>query len=120
MIDITVKIGGEAGFGIMTTGLLLGKIATRSGYHAFEYSEYPSLIRGGHNVIEVRISDEKVFSQQKTVDLLVCLNLETFNLHAGEVKEGGVIVYDADRIPENKLIKPQKKLSYVHIPFVKI
>src|SRR3972149_1565313 len=103
MIDITVKIGGEAGFGIMTTGLLLGKIATRSGYHAFEYSEYPSLIRGGHNVIEVRISDEKVYSQQKQVDILLCLNLETFNLHAEEVKEAGVIVYDADRIPENKL-----------------
>ena len=31
MIDFTVKIGGEAGFGIMTTGLFLGKIATRSG-----------------------------------------------------------------------------------------
>ena len=30
MIDFTLKIGGEAGFGIMTTGLLMGKIATRS------------------------------------------------------------------------------------------
>lgn len=119
MLDITVKIGGEAGFGIMTTGLLLGKIAIRSGFHAFEYSEYPSLIRGGHNIIEVRIADEEVYSQERAVDLLVCLNLETFNLHAGEVKEGGVIVYDADRIPEDKLKKPQKNLSYVHVPFVK-
>ena len=120
MLDITVKIGGEAGFGIMTTGLLMGKIATRSGYHAFEYSEYPSLIRGGHNVIEVRFGDEKIWSQQKKVDVLVCLNLETFNLHAGEVKEGGVIVYDADRIPEAKLNKPKTNISYVHVPFVKI
>src|SRR3989344_658762 len=112
MLDITVKIGGEAGFGIMTTGLLMGKIATRSGYHAFEYAEYPSLIRGGHNVIEIRISDEKIYSQQKTVDVLVCLNLETFNLHAHEVREGGVVVYDADRIPEDKLKKPEKKLIY--------
>ena len=120
MLDITVKIGGEAGFGIMTTGLLLGKIATRSGYNAFEYAEYPSLIRGGHNVIEVRISDEKIYSQQKNVDILVCLNLETFNSHAHEVKEGGVIIYDADRIPENKLNKPATYLFYVHVPFVKI
>src|SRR3989344_9426861 len=120
MIDITVKIGGEAGFGIMTTGLLLGKIATRSGYHAFEYAEYPSLIRGGHNVIEVRIADEEVFSQAKSVDVLVCLNLETFNAHVNEVKEGGVVVYDADRIPDDKLKKPQTNLSYVHVPFIKI
>ena len=67
MIDITVKIGGEAGFGIMTTGLLLGKIATRSGYNAFEYAEYPSLIRGGHNVIEVRISSEEIFSSKRAL-----------------------------------------------------
>ncbi|OGF99052.1 hypothetical protein A2153_01160 [Candidatus Gottesmanbacteria bacterium RBG_16_38_7b] len=120
MIDITVKIGGEAGFGIMTTGLLLGKIATRSGYHAFEYSEYPSLIRGGHNVIEVRISDEKVYSQQKQVDILLCLNLETFNKHASEVKEGGIIVYDTEKIPESKLNKPDVNLTYVHVPFVSI
>lgn len=120
MIDVTIKIGGEAGFGIMTIGLLLGKIATRSGYHSFEYAEYPSLIRGGHNVIEVRISDTEIFSQQKQVDVLVCLNLETFNLHSHEVKEGGVIVYDADRIPEDKLKKPQTNLTYVHVPFVKI
>lgn len=104
----------------MTTGLILGKIATRSGYHAFEYSEYPSLIRGGHNVIEIRISDEEVYSQAKTVDILVCLNLDTYNLHSGEVKEGGVIVYDADRIPQDKLKKSDKKLSYVHVPFMKI
>src|SRR3990170_8149456 len=120
MTDITVKIGGEAGFGIMTTGLLLGKISTRSGYHAFEYSEYPSLIRGGHNVIEVRISDEEVYSQQKKVDVLLCLNLETFNKHAAEVKEGGIIVYDAEKIPPEKLPKPNTKLTYVHVPFVRI
>src|SRR3990167_4375297 len=109
MVDITVKIGGEAGFGIMTTGLLLGKIATRSGYHAFEYSEYPSLIRGGHNVIEVRISDEEVFSQQKNVDILLCLNLDTFKKHAHEVNDGGIIVFDGEKIPENKLEKPDRK-----------
>src|SRR3989338_9793801 len=120
MIDITVKIGGEAGFGIMTTGMILGKIATRSGYHAFEYSEYPSLIRGGHNVIEVRISDEKVFSQEKQVDVLVCLNLDTFNTHASEVKEGGMVIYDSEKIPEEKLKKPSTPVTYLHIPFVRL
>ncbi|KKS96445.1 MAG: pyruvate flavodoxin/ferredoxin oxidoreductase domain-containing protein, 2-oxoglutarate ferredoxin oxidoreductase subunit alpha [Candidatus Gottesmanbacteria bacterium GW2011_GWA2_43_14] len=120
MIDFTVKIGGEAGFGIMTTGLFLGKIATRSGYHAFEYSEYPSLIRGGHNVIEVRISDALVHSQTSEVDVLLCLNKETFDLHAGEVREGGVIVFDNEKTDESLLKKPDRRISYVHIPFTRI
>ncbi len=109
MIDFTVKIGGEAGFGIMTTGLLLGKLATRSGYHAFEYAEYPSLIRGGHNVIEVRISDEKVYSQEKKVDILVCLNEETFDFHKDEVKETGLVIVERDKINTVD--------SFVNIPF---
>ena len=120
MVDITVKIGGEAGFGIMTTGLLLGKIATRSGYHAFEYSEYPSLIRGGHNVIEVRISDSEIYSQKSKVDILLCLNLETFNLHASEVKDGGVIVYDEEKIAQDKIKKTAGNISFVHVPFNRI
>jgi len=125
MTDFTVKIGGEAGFGIMTTGLLFGKLATRSGYHAFEYAEYPSLIRGGHNVVEVRVSNNKVYSQEKKVDILVCLNRETFNLHKDEVKKGGLIIMDFDKeeieissgfvnIPFGKMLKE------VSLPFVMI
>ncbi len=120
MIDITVKIGGEAGFGIMTTGLLMGKIATRSGYHAFEYPEYPSLIRGGHNVIEIRISDEDVFSQEKKVDVLVCLNEETFKLHKSEVKEGGIIVMDTEKIDKTILATETPNISLIHLPFAQI
>ena len=120
MTDITVKIGGEAGFGIMTTGLLMGKIATRSGYHAFEYPEYPSLIRGGHNVVEIRISDEAVFSQEKQVDVLVCLNEETLNLHKDEVKGGGIIILDQEKIDKTKLITTNKNVTFIHLPFAQI
>ncbi len=118
MTDITVKIGGEAGFGIMTTGLLLGKIATRSGYHAFEYSEYPSLIRGGHNVIEVRISDEKVYSEEYLADILVCLNEETYNLHKHEIKKSGLILYDKEKFSINEV--ESGDLTFINLPLSKI
>jgi 2-oxoglutarate/2-oxoacid ferredoxin oxidoreductase subunit alpha len=120
MINMTVKIGGEAGFGIMTTGIFLGKIATRSGYFAFEYSEYPSLIRGGHNVVEVRICDEPVYSQEKKVDVLMCLNKETFLLHKNELKDGAVVVYDQDKIDINAEKIIDKNITYVHLPFAQI
>ncbi len=104
----------------MTTGLLMGKIATRSGYHAFEYPEYPSLIRGGHNVIEIRISDEEVYSQEKKVDVLVCLNVETFNLHNKEVKEGGIIIIDSEKIDKTILAIETPNISLIHLPFAQI
>ncbi|MCX6732835.1 MAG: 2-oxoacid:acceptor oxidoreductase family protein [Candidatus Roizmanbacteria bacterium] len=61
-MQYTWKIGGEAGFGIMTTGLLFSKIAARRGHYIFDFVEYPSLIRGGHNAYEVNVSDEPVSS----------------------------------------------------------
>lgn len=120
MIDVTVKIGGEAGFGIMTTGLLMGKIATRSGYSAFEYPEYPSLIRGGHNVAEIRISDEKVYSQEKKVDILVCLNEETLKFHKNEMKDDGVIIADHERVDKTHFDTLPKNVSLLHLPFAQI
>ncbi|MBI3379708.1 2-oxoacid:acceptor oxidoreductase subunit alpha [Candidatus Gottesmanbacteria bacterium] len=120
MTDVTVKIGGEAGFGIMTTGLLMGKIATRSGYHVFEYPEYPSLIRGGHNVVDIRISDEKVYSQKQKVDVLVCLNEETLKLHKDEIKIGGMIVIDNDKTDKSIIEKIPQNVTLVPLPFGQI
>jgi len=70
MSDFTWLIGGEAGFGIMTTGVVFSKITTRSGYHIFDYVEYPSLIRGGHNAYEVHVSDQDVSHLSPSIDIL--------------------------------------------------
>jgi len=88
------KIGGEAGFGIMTTGLLLSKLASRSGDYVFDYPEYPSLIRGGHNTYEVLIGDTQPASISEPIDLLVCLNEETFDLHKKRLSSKAIVLYD--------------------------
>lgn len=93
----TFKIGGEAGFGIMSSGSGFAKLATRSGYYIFDYAEYPSIIRGGHNVMQVTVSDEPVGAPYQSTDLLVALNQETLDLHAGELKAGAGVIYDAEK-----------------------
>lgn len=93
-MKFTWKIGGEAGFGIMTTGLLFSKIASRLGYEICDYIEYPSLVRGGHNAYEVCVSDEKVTALEKNIDILVCLNKETFEKHKKRLHKNSLIIYD--------------------------
>lgn len=88
------KIGGEAGFGIMTTGLTFCKLSTRSGYYIYEYTEYPSLIRGGHNTTEVHVSDSPIHSTKYEVDMLVCLNKDTYKLHKNRLHKDSIVVYD--------------------------
>lgn len=94
MVDIQWMIGGEAGYGIMTTGAMMSKIFTRLGLSVFDYVEYPSLIRGGHNAYYVRASDEEVFSQKRPVDILVALNRETIDKHKQELSPNALIIFD--------------------------
>jgi len=95
-MTFTWKIGGEAGFGIMTTGLLFSKIASRLGYYILDYVEYPSLIRGGHNAYEVCVSDKEVTALKKNIDVLVCLNEETFHKHKNRLTSQSLVLYDKE------------------------
>jgi len=114
MTDFTWLIGGEAGFGIMTTGVVFSKIATRSGYHIFDYVEYPSLIRGGHNAYEVHISEAPVSYLSPTIDILVCLNKETYEKHKNRLTSSSLVVLDQDEFEIGEDIKK------IIIPFKKI
>jgi 2-oxoglutarate ferredoxin oxidoreductase subunit alpha len=109
------KIGGEAGFGIMTTGIVLSRIATRSGYNIFNYPEYPSLIRGGHNTLEVVISEDPVTAPKWEVDMLVCLNKVTYDLHKHRLHKDSIVVFDPDEFTID-----DPTLIQVSVPFKKI
>jgi len=60
--NLNWKIAGEAGYGIKASGLMFAKACARGGLQIFDYSEYPSLIRGGHNNYQVNVSEEEVIS----------------------------------------------------------
>ena len=113
-MTFTWKIGGEAGFGIMTTGLLFSKIASRLGYYILDYVEYPSLIRGGHNAYEVCVSNREVTALKKNIDVLVCLNEETFHKHKNRLTSQSLVLYDKEEFDFtdnfNKVNVPLKKI----------
>jgi 2-oxoglutarate ferredoxin oxidoreductase subunit alpha len=56
--EIVWKIGGEAGYGILSTGRMFTELMKELGYYVFSITEYPSLIRGGHNTFTVRASKQ--------------------------------------------------------------
>jgi 2-oxoglutarate ferredoxin oxidoreductase subunit alpha len=96
--ELRVKIGGEAGFGIKAAGQTLARSFVALGLEVFDLTEYPSLIRGGHNTYTLRVSPTPISSHVEAVDVLVALNRETIDLHLGELVEGGAVIYD----PEDK------------------
>ncbi len=119
MVDIQWVIGGEAGYGIMTTGQMMAKIFTRLGMSVFDYVEYPSLIRGGHNAYYVRASDTQIYCQKKPVDILVALNRESIDKHKHELIPGSAVVYD----PNVTKVEPNEfspEILVVPVPFLEI
>lgn len=103
--DFTFKIGGEAGYGIMSSGLIFSKLAMRSGYFVFDTNEYPSLIRGGHNTYTVRVSEEEIHSQLLPVDFLVALNQAALDLHQKELSQRAAIIVNTDKVKISNSIK---------------
>ena len=97
MNDFIFKIAGEAGQGIASAGLILSKTALRSGHFVFASSEYPSLIRGGHNVFVARIAEEAIHSLRSDVDLLIALNQNAVDLHGKELSPGAVVILNSDK-----------------------
>lgn len=87
----TMLIGGEAGLGSAVTSHLIGKIFCEFGYYVFNYRDYPSLIRGGHNFNVLKISDEPVYSHEYQYDIILALDQKTIDIHGKDLKDGGVI-----------------------------
>jgi 2-oxoglutarate/2-oxoacid ferredoxin oxidoreductase subunit alpha len=117
MPEFSWKIGGEAGYGIMTTGFIFGKSFVRSGLFVFDTNEYPSLIRGGHNTYTVRVSEEPVFSHAKDIDILVALTDAAIEKNGKEVKRGGFIIYDEGYVE----IKDElKDVQLIPVPLTQI
>lgn len=92
--EIRIRIGGPAGFGIKAAGSTLARVFARAGYHTFDLTEYPSLIKGGHNTYHLRVSEDEIFSHVMPTDILVALDAETIPLHLAELTEGGAVVFD--------------------------
>jgi 2-oxoglutarate ferredoxin oxidoreductase subunit alpha len=116
---LTWKIGGKAGEGIMSTGLIFSQSCSRGGLHVFDINEYPSLIKGGHNTLQVRTGSRRIYSQSRNVEVLVALNKETISIHMDELSRGGGIIHDSDDGEINKGEKG-RDIRFYPVPFKKL
>ncbi|MBI2611543.1 2-oxoacid:acceptor oxidoreductase subunit alpha [Candidatus Gottesmanbacteria bacterium] len=116
---MTWKIGGEAGFGIMSAGQTFSRILSRAGYYINEINDYPSLIRGGHNVISVTFSDQPIHASWQPVDILVALNRETIDFHIRELTPNALVIFDGVEYQIDKTKYPSQ-IHFLSVPLKKI
>lgn len=114
-IDISFKIGGEAGQGLQTIGYILAKSMARGGLYVFTNQDNESRIRGGHNFYQIRISDNKVENLTEQIHVIIALDETTITEHKDELVKDGVIIFDGD-----KIIAKEDKKTLLSIPFEKL
>ncbi|GAC1453784.1 MAG: 2-oxoacid:acceptor oxidoreductase subunit alpha [Ktedonobacteraceae bacterium] len=113
--EVTIRIGGESGEGTISGGDILALAAARWGYHVYTFRTFPAEILGGPCLFQVRISDAPVKSMGDFADVLICLNKEAYDRNIGELRAGGVLIYD----PSDFTPTANDKLAYA-IPFNEI
>lgn len=92
---ISIKAGGVAGAGVFTIGLLLSKYFQRANLNVVYTTDYPSLIKGGHNTCCVRAEDEEIHSEVLKHDVLIALDKRTIDEDLKDLNKGGVLICDS-------------------------
>ena len=96
--DLVVRIGGESGEGIVTTGEVFARIAAFTGLEVYTVRTIPAEIKGGHVMYQVRVANRPIYSQGDALDLLLSFNQEGYDKHHADLKPGGILVYNADEL----------------------
>ncbi len=92
--DITVRVAGEGGEGVISTAEILTRAAVNSGLDVFTFRSYPAEIKGGLAMMQVRISTSPLGSIGRDTDVLMAFNQEAFDVWGERMNPGAILLYD--------------------------
>ncbi|MHB8065492.1 MAG: 2-oxoacid:acceptor oxidoreductase subunit alpha, partial [Ruminiclostridium sp.] len=112
-MNYNILIGGAAGQGVETLSAVFEKILKRRGFEVFTIRDYMSRVRGGHNFIQIRFGDDRVFSHWDELDGIIAMNEETIESHIDRLNSDGFIICDEDiKYEDRRILKlPLKQLA---------
>ncbi len=91
-MKLSVLMGGRAGQGINKISQIISEVLKKHGYFTFNYRDYQSLIRGGHNFNVLVISDKKISSSESKINYILAMDELTTNLHKKELTKNGRVI----------------------------
>lgn len=116
-MDLTIRLAGEAGEGVILAGEILTYAISRTGLKIFTFRTYPSSVRGGPCLYQLRASDQHAYSQGDLLDLLVAFDTEAMSTHSKDLKPDGELIFDENRTPKGYSALPKRSIG---VPFTAI
>ncbi len=100
--DLKVKMAGFGGQGVLVLGIMLAEMGMRNGMEVSWLPSYGPEMRSGSAHCHVCLSHERVGSPLIShPDTLIAMNEISLRKFAPDVKEGGTILYNRDKLPED-------------------
>lgn len=108
----TCIIGGKAGEGVKKAGSVAAHIFSRLGRHVFQYDDYQSLIRGGHNFAVVSSAPDGIGSSHMKANLVIAFDSRSYENHRNHLIPGGIMVFNSDVVKDGEGIGiPMTKIA---------
>lgn len=114
MSAVQIRIGGEAGQGVILSGVILAEAATGDGKFVAQSARYGAAVRGGEATADVIVADGPIdFPHVERPDQLVALSQPVWNRLAPAQAAGTLVIYDPFFVqPDN----PPAGIRLVRIP----
>ena len=93
--DLVIRVAGEAGEGVLSTGQLITQAAARAGFGVLTDSVPPAEIKGGHSFFQIRLAAHRLHARGDEVDILLAFNQEAYDKNIKELRESGLLIYDS-------------------------
>ena len=98
MNTYSVMFGGEAGYGVMSAGMMVARAASRNSLWSMVVNEYPSLIKGGLNTCMARLGAEPLAAHEESFQFLGALSQQAFDQNYSKVRTDGIVLYDCEAV----------------------
>ncbi|MBF0471780.1 MAG: 2-oxoacid:acceptor oxidoreductase subunit alpha [Gammaproteobacteria bacterium] len=92
--DLVIRVAGEGGEGIISTGDFISAACARAGLEIYTFKTFPAEIKGGYAMYQVRISANHIHNQGDTFDVFCAFNGEAYELNRHLLTPGTAFVYD--------------------------
>lgn len=92
--DLIIRVAGEGGEGIISTGDLITQACARAGLEVYTFKTFPAEIKGGYAMYQTRASAAPLYNQGDTFDVLCAFNGQAYDLNRNLLHPGTAFVYD--------------------------
>ncbi len=92
--DFSIKVGTENGSGSQTSNLTILRAIFKMGIPVTGKNMFPSNIQGLPTWYTLRISKDGYMARRDEIEVMVAMNVKSFERDVAEVEVGGVLFYD--------------------------